>query len=155
MISWFTGCRCNVYVFFLFPQHFVSVLPCRGGSALPLHLAAYVHPRAPPLHARYRVHPHPLYSRPPLQFPAPTQRAAHRRGEITSRGLWASLRSPQEMMSFSPSLPLPVGPGGWPRQQPPTTTGRISTALTCVMALPGVVQIQFCWGYLHLRLFRP
>lgn len=129
--------------FFLFPQHFVSVLPCRGGSALPLHLAAYVHPCAPPLHARYRLHPHPLYSRPPLQFPASAQRSAHRRGELTPHGLWASLRSPQEMTSFSPSLPLPVGPGGRPRQQPPATTGRISTALTRVMALPGVVQIHF------------
>ncbi|TNN00371.1 hypothetical protein fugu_011617 [Takifugu bimaculatus] len=70
-----------------------QVLPCRCGSALPFHLAAHLHPRAPPIHARYCLHPHPLHSGPPLQFPASTQRAAHRRG-----------------------------PGGRPRQQPPTTT---------------------------------
>lgn len=39
------------------------------------------------------------------------------------------------------SLPLPVGPGGRPRQQPPTTTGRISSALSRVMALPDVAEI--------------
>lgn len=39
------------------------------------------------------------------------------------------------------SLPLPVGPGGRPRQQPPATTGRIRAALPCVTAPPDVAEI--------------
>lgn len=63
-----------------FPQHIVSVLSCSSGSTLPLHLAAYVHSCAPTIHAGYSLHSNPLYSRPPLQLSASTQRAAHRGG---------------------------------------------------------------------------
>lgn len=80
-----TTCHCFMIInlfLSLSLQHIVSVLSCSSGSPLPLHLAAYVHPRAPALHVGYRLHPHPLYSRPPLQLSASAQRAAHRRGEF-------------------------------------------------------------------------
>ncbi len=117
----------------LFWQHIVSVLSCSGGSTLPLHLAAYVHPCAPTLHAGYCLHPYPLYSWPTLQLSASTQGAAHRGGKMSFCCLWCtdcgaldsfpSLNNNSRKWHHSPSA-LPSGPGCRPRQQPLSTTGR-------------------------------
>lgn len=79
------------------------------GSTLPLHLAAYVHPRAPALHVGYCLHPYTLYSGPPLKLPASTQRAAHRRGEtslLCTRDPSLTLNNSSRKLHHSP-LPFP------------------------------------------------
>ena len=67
-------------------QHIVSVLPCSGGLTVPLHLAAHLHPRAPPLHAGHRVHPYSLHCGASVQLAAQAQGSANRRGEAFSFG---------------------------------------------------------------------
>ena len=52
------------------------------------------------------------------------------------------------------SLLPPVGPGGWPWQQPPTTTGRMKNKHGSYMVndSPRCHTNSLCWSYLHLRL---
>ncbi|MEQ2179300.1 hypothetical protein GOODEAATRI_023312, partial [Goodea atripinnis] len=54
-------------------QYPLRVLPCSCCAALPLRLAAHLHPSAALSHARYRLHPDPFHCRPPVQLFNPAQ----------------------------------------------------------------------------------
>lgn len=139
---------------FLFPQHTVSVLPRGRGPALPLHLAAYIHPRAAALHVRHRLHPDPLHRGPPLQLPASTQRAAHRRGQIR---LWSRLwclsliDSSRKWHLSLPCCLFSTGLGRGPRQQSLSAAGneRAQQILLHVVILKGRAVFWLLW---HLCL---
>lgn len=55
----------------LYLQYSLPVLPCGRGAALPLCVAAHLHPCAAVGHAGHRVHPHPVPGGPAVQLPAP------------------------------------------------------------------------------------
>ncbi len=57
------------------------MLSCHGGSAVPVHLAAHVHPGSATVHDRHRLYANPLHSRAAVQLSVPSQRAAARGGE--------------------------------------------------------------------------
>lgn len=72
-------------------QYTVSVLPCDGGSTLPVHLAAHLPPRTAPCHAGHSVYPHPLHRRAAVQLPPSAHRATPRGGENTTAVWWSNL----------------------------------------------------------------
>lgn len=62
-------------------QHSVQLHARRGGAALPLLLAAHLHPRAARLHAGHRLLSHPLPGGAAVQLSAQAEGAARRGGE--------------------------------------------------------------------------
>lgn len=103
------------------------MLSCSCGSALPLHLAAYIHPCAPALHVRHCLHPYPLYSWPPLQLSASAQRTANRGGKLSCDVVSVHvLQIATRKWHHSPSA-VPSGTGGRPWQQPLLTTGKTAS----------------------------
>ena len=57
-------------------QYSLPVLPCCRGAALPLRMAAHLHPRAAHGYARHRLHSDPVHRRPAVQYPASAHWAA-------------------------------------------------------------------------------
>ena len=70
----------SVFVCLSVYQYPVQLLPCGGGFALPLLLAAHLHSCPPGLHDRHRLLSHPFPGWPALQLPPQTEGAACGRG---------------------------------------------------------------------------
>lgn len=62
------------------------MLPCHSGFAVPVHLAAHLHPSPATFHDGHRLYANPLHCWAAVELSGPSQRAPARGGETVSLG---------------------------------------------------------------------